>query len=133
MLSCLLKAAQDADFRLFVIDSAVCKPSVATFSSCKVSSAIRPLLGTASLMAVLGIRIVGGAASMSSISHKIHFRSTHSKSQQHQCSRDIRGSYVDLLHLVAKGCNAHDSPYTALGICFSSADKTIEAQRRICG
>ena len=62
MLSCLPKAAQGALLRLFVINSAACKPSVATFSSCKVSSAIRPLLGTASLMAVLGIRFVGGAA-----------------------------------------------------------------------
>ena len=33
-----------------------------TFKSCKVSSAIRPLLGTASLIAVLGTLFVGAAA-----------------------------------------------------------------------
>ena len=62
MLGFLLTAIRDALLRRSAINVAARKSSVATFSSCKVSSAIRPLLGTASLMAVLGIRFVGGAA-----------------------------------------------------------------------
>ena len=53
------------------------------------------------------------------------------RSQQHQCSTEARGTYVDLLHLAVKGCNARSSPYTARGVYVSSAGKTIEAQRRI--
>ena len=62
MLGFLPTAEQDGLLRRLAISSAARQPSVATFSSCKVSSAIRPLLGTASLMAVLGILFVGGAA-----------------------------------------------------------------------
>lgn len=61
MLGVLLTADQDALLRCFAISFDASR-ALATFSNCKVSSAIRPLLGTASLMAVLGIRFVGGAA-----------------------------------------------------------------------
>ncbi len=81
-----------------------------TFKSCKVSSAIRPLLGTASLIAVLGTLFVGAAAAkkLLGMESKRDWVTRYQFLSQHSPFPAVLrgGTYADLLCCAGTDCIA---------------------------